>query len=108
MAEEGEVWEEIRDALHQLVEQGERQTTLLEGMVKQGERRGKMGALAIRASIVAVVFAALAYLTSAFVVLLAGRGGVPREARVVSLLVVLALIGWLFSMLSRARRISED
>ena len=42
MAEEVEVWEEIRDALHQLAEHGARQTTLLEDMVVQEKKQAHL------------------------------------------------------------------
>lgn len=53
MAEEeevGEVWHEIRDALHRLAEQGESQTALLKEMAQQGKERGFVARYAILAA----------------------------------------------------------
>jgi hypothetical protein len=57
MAEEREVGEETRDALHRLAEQGEKQTTLLEKMVEQGKRTRLEGRLGILAAIAAGMIA---------------------------------------------------
>lgn len=100
MAKEGEVWEEIRDALHQLAEQGERQTALLEKMMAQGKRARLTGRQVFAASVLAILIA----VNSVWISLYIGFGESVRFAREIGtkwlvICLVMTFLGPVFQMI---------
>ena len=98
MTEESEVWEEIRDALHGLAEQEERQTALLEEIVKQGKQAGRTGRSGI---IVGTMTPALAMVAIAIAMLAAYRqvDEIPSPVTQWSVLLMLGALAWYMIMI---------